>query len=1025
MDSIRPVLRLPVLVLLLLIVPAESQDTILGFTRAGAVNQSAVEQKFKAIPTPDEERRQHRIFTSAPHLAGSERNNELARYIADEWRKQGLEDVVLRRYDVYSTAPKSSFLEMVSPIHYQASLHEQSYAEDPDTKDPRHSSAWMGMSLSGEITAPLVYAHSGNPDDYDLLRKNGIDVKGKIVLVRYSNPYSYRGFKALTAQKEGAAAILIYSDPAEDGYKKGKVFPEGPWGPENHIQHGAITYDFMVPGDPLTPGWASVPGAKRIPVDQAVSLPRIMALPLSWHDAKPLLENMGGPVAPDDWQGGLPFQYHLGGEQARVHLKIEVDNSTKPYYVVEGRIRGSELPDEWVVLGNHRDAWVFGGVDPSSGTASMMEMTRALGQLAKQGIRPRRTLVVCSWDGEEIGLTGSTEWGEQFADELRKKAVAYLNVDSSTSGPNFDGSAVASLVPMLVETSHSLQDPSGKPLYDAWKISQTRKRQEAKKTDEVTDANLPNTRIGSGSDHTVFLDFVGLPVMELGFDGDYGVYHSMYDDFYWMNHFGDPGYHYHTLMSQLWGVLALRLANADILPFDFASYARNIREFVADMSKDKDMSQLDLKSVSEKIDEFEAAGRQLNESVAAALASGTIDPKLADTLNHGLMRVERNWLNPDGIPGRPWFKHILYGARYTYAHLELPGLTEATEAGDWTTARQQAAILQRALSANIQLLEQLNSALGGGKTSLQSLQSSLQSIRNGFPGEMSVYMKNLASGDEIALDSDTVYETFSVIKLAIAAELMHQVQAGKFSLSDRIALTAANQRLPSGVLYAMYPGLTPTVRDLLTLMIIISDNEATDALGDKVGRANVTAYMHSLGLEKTSIQFSDLDWDRTWLSALDSTYRNASGDQTINFPFDKYSGAQVQQAFGHTIYDAGIYFGHSTTREIGRLLEMMASGKLVSKQASDLVLGIMEKQQVNDRFPRYLRDVRIAHKTGDGQPFIANDAGVLWVNGDPIVLVVFTGHHRGETAPLQESIARVAALVVKHYGGQLSPEFKQ
>jgi N-acetylated-alpha-linked acidic dipeptidase len=734
MEPIRPVVPLSALIIIaILVVPAQSQDTILGFTHGGATKQLVVEQKFKAIPSADEERRQHRIFTSAPHLAGSERNNELARYIADEWRKQGLEDVVLRQYDVYSTQPKSSFLEMVSPVRYQATLHEQSYPEDPDTKDPAISLAWMGMSVSGEITAPVIYAHSGNPADYELLRKNGIDVKGKIVLVRYSNPYSYRGFKALTAQKEGAAAILIYSDPAEDGYKKGKVFPEGPWGPENHIQHGAITYDFMVPGDPLTPGWASVPGAKRLPVEQAVSLPKIMALPLSWHDAKPLLENMGGPIAPDEWQGGLPFQYHLGGE-ARVHLKIEVDNSTKPYYVVEGRIRGSELPDQWVVLGNHRDAWVYGGVDPSSGTATMMEMTRALGRLAKQGMRPRRTLVICSWDGEEIGLTGSTEWGEQFADELRKKAVAYLNVDSSTSGQNFDGSAIASLVPMLVETSQSLQDPSGKSLYDAWKISEARKRNEAEKTEAITDANLPNTRIGSGSDHTVFLDFVGLPVMELGFDGDYGVYHSMYDDFYWMNHFGDPGYRYHTLMSQLWGVLALRLANADILPFDFASYARNIRQFVADMSKSKDMSQLDLKPVSAEIDQFEAAGKKLNESVAAALASGTLDPKMTESLNRGLMQVERNWLNPDGIPGRPWFKHILYGARYTYAHLELPGLTEATEAGDWATARQQAAILQRALSNNTRLLEQLNSDLGASNASLTSSPGSLES-RNEFSGE--------------------------------------------------------------------------------------------------------------------------------------------------------------------------------------------------------------------------------------------------------------------------------------------------
>jgi beta-lactamase class A len=290
---------------------------------------------------------------------------------------------------------------------------------------------------------------------------------------------------------------------------------------------------------------------------------------------------------------------------------------------------------------------------------------------------------------------------------------------------------------------------------------------------------------------------------------------------------------------------------------------------------------------------------------------------------------------------------------------------------------------------------------------------------------MSIYMKNLASGEEITLDSDTVYETFSVIKLAIASELMHQIESGKFSLSDRVTLTAGNQRLPSGVLFTMDPGLNPTIRDLLTLMIIISDNEATDALGDKVGRANVTAYMHSLGLEKTSIEFSDLDWDRTWLGTIDPAYRSATGDQTVNFPFGKYSEDQVHQAFGHTIYDAGIYFGHSTTRDIGRLLEMMVSGKLVSKKASDLILGIMEKQQVNDRFPVYLQNVRIAHKTGDGQPFIANDAGVMWVNGQPIILVVFTGHHRGQTAALHEQIARIAALVVKHYGGETSTDFKQ
>ena len=724
--------------LVLLLVSSAHAQSIQGFTPASSAHETEVETKFKSIPTPDEERRQHRIFTQEPHIAGSKRNNELADYIAAEWKNQGLEDIVIHRYDVYGTNPKSASLEMISPTHYQALLKEAPIPGDEDSSNPAISQAWLGMSISGEVTAPVIYAHSGNPEDYDLLRKNGIDVKGKIVLVRYSNPYSYRGFKALTAQREGAAAMLVYSDPQEDGYKKGKVDPDGPWGPEYHIQRGAITYDFMVPGDPQTPGWASVPGAKRIPIEQAVSAPKIMALPLSWHDAKPLLENMDGPVAPrnwqgEDWQGALPFEYHLGGDRVKAHLKIEMQNSLQPYYVVEGRIRGAELPDEWVVLGNHRDAWVFGAVDPSSGTASMMEMTRALGELKKQGVRPRRTIVVCSWDGEEVGLTGSTEWGEQFADELKRKGVAYINVDEATSGPDFHGQAVASLAPMLEETTRSLQDPSGKTLYDAWKEVVEREKKEGTQSSQfsssgVASETLADTRIGSGSDHTVFLNFIGMPVLGLGFEGDYGVYHSAYDDFFWMNHFGDPGYKYHTLMTQLWGVTALRLANADFLPFDFATYAANIRQFVNDLAKANEKTmwgqpssavqsskarqpQLDLKPILASIDNFEAAGKRFNQSLARKLSAALIDPREASTLNRGMMRVERTWLNPDGIPGRPWFKHILYGARYTYAHLELPGLTEAVEKQDWPVAKQQAEILERAINENAKLLQALNADL--------------------------------------------------------------------------------------------------------------------------------------------------------------------------------------------------------------------------------------------------------------------------------------------------------------------------
>ncbi len=713
-----------------LILIATAYAQILGFTPAHSAHESAIEEKFKSIPTPDEQRRQHRIFTAEPHTAGSKRNNELADYIADEWKKQGLEDVVIRRYDVYGTNPKSASLEMIAPTHYTAALKETPLPGDPDSSNPAISHAWLGMSISGEVTAPVVYAHSGNPEDYDLLRKNGISVKGKIVLVRYSNPYSYRGFKALTAQREGAAAMLVYSDPQEDGYKKGPVDPDGPWGPEYKIQRGAITYDFIVPGDPQTPGWASVPGAKRIPIEDAASAPKIMALPLSWHDAKPLLENLEGPVAPADWQGGLGFPYRFGGEKEKIHLKLEMENGLQPYYVVEGRIRGGELPDEWVVLGNHRDAWVFGGVDPSSGTASMMEMTRALGQLAKDGMRPRRTIVVCSWDGEEIGLTGSTEWGEQFADELRQKAVAYINVDEATSGPNFHGQAVASLAPMLEETTRSLKDPSGKSLYNAWKetVAHERLAERSGPFDSgATNSGLADTRIGSGSDHTVFLNFIGMPVIGLGFEGDYGVYHSAYDDFFWMNHFGDPGYKYHTLMSQLWGVTALRLANADLLPFDFATYAANIRQFVKELAKANDETlfektaagsrieragpHFDIFPILDDVDAFEHAGKKLNASIGHKLAEGKLEPATALTLNRGMMQLERNWLNPDGIPGRPWFKHILYGARFTYAHLELPGLTEAIEEKDWRRAQAQAAILQSAIEKNTKLLEELNSSL--------------------------------------------------------------------------------------------------------------------------------------------------------------------------------------------------------------------------------------------------------------------------------------------------------------------------
>ena len=686
-------------------------SSILGFSSQRAATEHLLETDFQAIPSPEKAKEWHRVFTAEPHPAASERNNQLADFIADAWRKQGWEEVTLRRYDVWHSRPRSITLEMTAPVHYTASVREDLYDADPDTKNPTVSGAYFGYSASGDVTAEVVYAHSANPEDYSLLRKNGISVKGKIVLVRYSNPYSYRGFKALTAEREGAAALLIYSDPAEDGYTHGKVFPDGPWGPESHIQRGAITYDYIVPGDPTTPGWASVPGAKHIAPEEAQSLPKIPALPLSWRDAKPLLENMTGPEAPKDWQGALPIKYRLTGA-VTAHVKVDMDTSLQPYTVVEARILGSELPDEWVLLGNHRDAWVFGGVDPSSGTASMMELTRALGELKQRGIRPRRTLVVCSWDGEEYALTGSTEWGEEFADDLKKKLVAYLNVDESVAGAattagaeglSFSPSAVASLAPMLVEAGKDVRAPSGKSLYEAWRATGKR---DAKAGAAPFDSALVETRIGSGSDHTVFLNHLGRPVVNLGFTGDYGVYHSMYDDHYWMEHIGDPNFEYHVTLTRIWGLVALRLSNADVLPFDFGFNGAALDNFLTELEqKNKvDRHKVNLKKLHARITDFQKAGIELRQTTSRSLASGAASRETIDRLNQQLLQVESNWLEPAGIPGRPWFQHLLYAARYTYAHLEFPGLTEAVEKGDWKLASQQAELIERALMKNIELL---------------------------------------------------------------------------------------------------------------------------------------------------------------------------------------------------------------------------------------------------------------------------------------------------------------------------------
>jgi N-acetylated-alpha-linked acidic dipeptidase len=670
------------------------EKRIAGFSKKGSQIEWQIEKKLKAIPQPNKCKQYLRYLTEDPHIAGTEKNYQLALYVRDKFKEFGLDEAELAEYQVLLSYPKDIVVEMVEPKSYKASLREDGYPEDKDSYDSRVSIGFNAYSASGEVTAPVVYAHGGNPEDYDKLLEMGIDIKGKIALVRYSMPYSYRGFKALTAQKRGAAALLIYSDPMDDGYMRGETVPYGPWGPESHIQRGGIPFDFLVPGDPLTPGWASVKGAKRLKPEESEILPTIISVPLSYKDARPLLENLAGPVVPGGWQGGLPFTYHVGPGPAKVHMKVEMDNPIRSIWNVIGTIKGNEEPEKWVVIGNHRDAWVYGGVDPNSGTTSLLELARSMGKLVKEGYRPKRSIIFCSWDAEEYTLTGSTEWAEQYGEKLKKDGVIYINVDSAVSGPHLNVSAMPSLRDFLPTITQEVEDPnSGKTVYEAWK-------KRISEYSQNSEANLTYTRVGSGSDHTAFLNFDCMPVINMGFDGPYGVYHSQYDNFYWMEHFGDPTFRYHTAMSIIWGMAALRMANADILPFDYANYAKEIFTYIEEIKEKKTQSlESEFIPLQDTVKKFQTAAQQLNNKIEHILsADNSLDSQKIAIINDALIKVERCLGSSEGIPKRPWFKHLIYAPRYTYAAMVLPGITEAVEEEDWERASEQIKLLQAAIS---------------------------------------------------------------------------------------------------------------------------------------------------------------------------------------------------------------------------------------------------------------------------------------------------------------------------------------
>src|SRR6476620_10625718 len=567
---------------------------IFGFRDSATEN--SIEARFVAVPDPKLAEEHLRVLTKVPHMAGTPEDKATADYVASKFREAGLETEIVE-YKVWMNYPQSVQVDVTSPEGVVMHGPTRERVEgDSFQEDPRVVMPFNGMSPSGDVEAEAVYANYGTPEDFAQLEQMKVDVRGKIVLVRYGQ--NFRGVKAFVAQEHGAAGVLIYSDPADDGWRHGDKYPQGPWRPDTGVQRGSIGYMFQYPGDTTTPGIASVPSlpdSGRTTPEQAAQLPRIPTTPLSYADAWPILEHLGGPDSPREWQGSLPFTYHVGPGPAKVTIHLKQDYQLRAIWDVIGRVRGSELPDEWVVAGNHRDAWVYGAVDPNSGTAAMLASVHGIGELLKSGWKPKRTIVIGSWDAEEHGLIGSTEWVEEHGQELAN-AAAYFNMDVGVSGPRFGASSVPSLKQFVRDVTKSVQSPQGGTVYEAWRkatqsgtdifnpqetSSSTFRPPAAQAHTDVSVGDL-----GSGSDYTVFLQHLGVPSTDVGSTGSYGVYHSVFDNFHWFKKFGDPNFVYEQAMARVYGLEALRMANVDVLPFDYEEYGKEILAYL-DAAKKK------------------------------------------------------------------------------------------------------------------------------------------------------------------------------------------------------------------------------------------------------------------------------------------------------------------------------------------------------------------------------------------------------------------------------------------------------
>jgi N-acetylated-alpha-linked acidic dipeptidase len=664
-------------------------STIFGFRDTAA--QVSVEKRFMAVPSPQMAEEELRTLTSAPHVAGSPEDKQTAEYVAQKYREAGL-DTQIVEYKVWLNYPGEISVDVTSPanVHMHGPTPEHVDGSDAYQNDPRVLPAFNGYSPSGDVEAQVVYANYGRPEDIQKLKEMGIDVRGKILVVRYGK--NFRGVKSFVAQQAGAAGVIIYSDPIDDGWVKGDKYPVGPWRPDTGVQRGSIGYMFEFAGDPTTPGIASVPNlpdSERTSPDQSAQMPKVPTTPLSYHDIWPVLQAMGGPDSPRDWQGALPFTYHVGPGPVTIKMHLKQDYAYRTIWDVIGTVKGSEAPNEWVVTGNHRDAWVYGTVDPGSGTAAQLEAVRGIGELLKSGWRPKRTMVFCSWDAEEYGLIGSTEWAEQNEKNLAN-APAYFNMDVGVAGPNFGASAVPSLKQFIRDVTKSVPSPKGGTVYDGWLASQ-KKAEVAHVPQEATQHNgrqpqvqtrsdVPVGDLGSGSDYTVFLQHLGVPSADVGSSGPYGVYHSVFDDFDWFKKFGDPTFAYEQEMARLYGLLTLRMASADVLPYDYEEYGNEISAYLEAAHRKAEAK------FGEHAPDFAAALKAARELSAAGttIAKAQKSPSSnAARLNDVLIRAERQFLTP-GLPNRSWYKHAIYApGEYTgYAAVVLPGVSEAIDKGD-------------------------------------------------------------------------------------------------------------------------------------------------------------------------------------------------------------------------------------------------------------------------------------------------------------------------------------------------------